>query len=455
VNPDFARVDQELLARGAGRMVPDLERIKALLDLLGSPQLAYPSIHITGTNGKTSTARMADSLLRAHGLRVGRYTSPHLETVRERITIDGEPISEEKFVEVYGEIAPLAELLDAKAREAADLDAIDTADIDTVTYFEMTTALAFAAFADAPIDAAVVEVGLGGAWDATNVLRAGVAAITPIGLDHTELLGDTLEQIATEKAGIVYPGARLICALQEVEAMGPILERVLEVGATLYREGVNFGVRDRAVAVGGQVLTIEGLGGTYDEIFIPLHGAHQAQNAAVALAAVESFLGQPPYAPLDLDVVREGFAMASSPGRLERVRTAPTILLDAAHNPHGMTATVRALEEEFSFRRLVGVVAVLADKDVEGVLELLEPVLSEIVVTRNTSPRAMPAAALGALAVEIFGEDRVHVQPQLPDAIAAAVTLAEEDLDGELSGVGVLITGSVVTVADARKLLRR
>jgi dihydrofolate synthase/folylpolyglutamate synthase len=247
----------------------------------------------------------------------------------------------------------------------------------------------------------------------------------------------------------------LICAVQEAEAMRPIVERGLDVGATLYREGVNFGVRDRAVAVGGQVLAIQGLGGLYDEVFIPLHGAHQAQNAAVALAAVEAFLGQPPHGPLDIDVLREGFATASSPGRLERVRSAPTILLDAAHNPHGMAATARALEDEFSFRRLVGVVAVLADKDVVGILEQLEPVLSEIVVTRNTSPRAMTAAQLGALAAEIFGEDRVHVEPQLPDAIGLAVGLAEEDLNGELSGVGVLITGSVVTVADARKLLQR
>jgi dihydrofolate synthase / folylpolyglutamate synthase len=452
VNADFVRADQELLERGAGRMVPDLERIQALLDLLGSPQLAYPSIHITGTNGKTSTSRIIDSLLRAHGLRVGRYTSPHLETVRERISIEGEPISEERFVSVYNEVAPLADMLDGKALVAAEFD---EKAVDRVTYFEMTTALAFAAFADAPVDAAVVEVGLGGTWDATNVLRAGVSVIAPIGLDHTQILGDTLEEIATEKAGIVHNGTSLICALQDPEAMRPIVERALDVGATLYREGVNFGVRERAVAVGGQVLTIQGLGATYEDVFIPLHGAHQAQNAAIALAAVEAFLGQPPFGPLDPDVVRQGFGMASSPGRLERIRSAPTILLDAAHNPHGMEATVRALEEEFSFRRLVGVVGILADKDVEGLLARLEPVLSEIVVTRNTSPRAMPAASLGALAAEIFGEDRVHVEPDLPDAIATAVGLAEEDLDGELSGVGVLITGSVVTVADARRLLQR
>jgi len=451
VHEDFARVDQELAERGPGRMVPDLTRIEALLDLLGSPQRAYPSIHITGTNGKTSTSRMVDSLLRAHGLRVGRYTSPHLETVRERISIEGEPISEEKFVQVYDEVAPLADFLDGKALAAAELDD----QVDRVTYFELTTALAFAAFADAPVDVASVEVGLGGAWDATNVLHAGVCIITPIGLDHTELLGDTVEEIALEKAGIIHSGAMVISALQEPDAMAVLHERCSEVGARIVVEGIDFGVTERAVAVGGQVLTIQGLGGTYDEIFIPLHGAHQAQNAAVALVAVEAFLGQTDRPMLDAEIVREGFAMASSPGRLERVRSAPTILLDAAHNPHGMTATVRALEEEFTFRKLVGIVAVLADKDAEGVLIALEPVLSDIVVTRNTSPRAMPPEQLAAVATEVFGEDRVHLRPELPDAIEEAVNLAESDLDGELSGVGVLITGSVVTVADARKLLRR
>ncbi|HEY7176142.1 MAG TPA: folylpolyglutamate synthase/dihydrofolate synthase family protein [Micromonosporaceae bacterium] len=432
-------------------MVADRSRIEALLDLMGSPQRAYPSVHLTGTNGKTSVARMIDSLLRAHGLRTGRYTSPHLETVRERISIDGDPISEERFVAVYDEVAPLADLIDQKAAAAAELDD----HIDRVTYFELTTALAFAAFADAPVDVATVEVGLGGAWDATNVLHAGVCVITPIGLDNMELLGDTVGEIATEKAGIIHSGATVICAVQEPEALEVIAERCAEVGATLLREGVDFGVLGRTTAVGGQVISLQGLGGAYDEVFVPLHGAHQAQNAALALAAVEMFLGGVDDKRLEIDNVRDGFAETSSPGRLERIRSAPTILLDAAHNPHGMAATVRALEEEFSFRRLVGVFAVLADKDAEGELALLDPVLSDIVITRNSSPRAMPARRLAELAVEVFGPDRVHVEPQLPDAIERAVELAEQDLDGELSGVGVLITGSVVTVADARLLLRR
>ncbi|MFG3641965.1 bifunctional folylpolyglutamate synthase/dihydrofolate synthase [Micromonospora sp. NPDC047762] len=439
---EFAAVEAELNARGFTRMVFELDRIESLLDLLGSPQRAYPAIHLTGTNGKTSTARMIDSLLRAHGLHTGRYTSPHLETVRERISLDGEPVSEERFASVYREIKPLAELVDARSDEP-------------LTYFDMTTALAFATFADAPVDIAVVEVGLGGAEDATNVLQAGVCVITPIGLDHTEWLGDTIQDIALAKAGIIHPGATVISAAQEEEAAGPLLDRCAEVGATIAREGGEFGVLGRAVAVGGQVLTLQGLGGVYDDVFIPLHGAHQAQNAAMALAAVEAFLGAGARRQLDIEAVREGFASTSSPGRLERVRNAPTILLDGAHNPHGMKATVTALQEEFAFSKLVAVIGVLADKDAEALLELLEPVVDQVVVTRNSSPRAMPVEELAALAAEIFGDERVDSAEEMPDAIELAVALAEEDVPGELSGVGVLVTGSVVTVADARRLLKR
>jgi dihydrofolate synthase/folylpolyglutamate synthase len=274
-------------------------------------------------------------------------------------------------------------------------------------------------------------------------------------LDHTEWLGDTLADIATAKSGIIHEGATLILAAQQDEAAEPILERCVEVGATVAREGAQFGVLRRELAVGGQLLTIQGLGGIYEDVFVPLHGGHQAQNAAVALAAVEAFLGAGTARALDGENVRAGFAGATSPGRLERVRTSPTVLLDAAHNPHGMAATVAALQEEFAFRRLVAVVAMAADKDVAGTLELLEPVVDAIVVTRNSSTRAMQPARLAELAVEVFGEERVHVETELPDAIEAAVTLAEADIDAGISGVGVLITGSVFTVADARKLLRR
>jgi dihydrofolate synthase/folylpolyglutamate synthase len=438
----FREVDQELLGRGFTRMVFDLGRIEALLDSLGSPQRAYPAIHLTGTNGKTSTARMIDSLLRAHGLRTGRYTSPHLQSITERISIEGDPISEDKFVEIYEEVAPLAEYLDARS------DA-------PLTYFDMTTAMAFAAFADAPVDVAVVEVGLGGADDSTNVLHAQTTVITPIGLDHTEWLGDTIEDIALAKAGIIHKGSTLILALQPEEAVRPILERCAEVGATVAREGREFGVVHRDLAVGGQVLTLQGLSGTtYEGIFLPLHGEHQAQNAAIALAAVESFLGAGNERALSAEAVRDGFSGATSPGRLERVRNSPPILLDAAHNAAGMRATVKALTEEFAFSGLVAVVAALSDKDVEGMLELLEPITESIVCTRNSSPRAMSAAQLGEIAEELYGPERVHVVRDFPDAIDTAVMLAESD-NAVPGTIGILITGSVVTVADARGLLRR
>jgi dihydrofolate synthase/folylpolyglutamate synthase len=439
---EYDEVNAALLERGFTRMDFDMQKIRDLMDVLGSPQRAYPAIHLTGTNGKTSTARMIDSLLRAHGLHTGRYTSPHLETVRERISLDGEPISEERLVATYREVEPLAELIDARVAEP-------------LTYFDMTTAMAYAAFADAPVDVAVVEVGLGGEEDATNVIDAGVAVILPIGLDHTEWLGDTIEDIAWAKAGIIHKGATVITALQSEEAMRPVLERTAEMAATLAREGSEFGVVERHQAVGGQLLTLQGLGGVYDEIFLPLFGAHQAQNAAVALAAVEAFLGAGKDKQLEIGLVREGFANVDSPGRLERVRSAPTILLDSAHNPHGMAATVNALEEEFSFRHLVAVVAVLGDKDASGLLDLLEPIAARLVVTQNSSPRSMPLNELAQIASDIFGEDRVTVAQNMPDAIEEAVVLAEEDTGGELSGVGVLITGSIVTVADARKLLKR
>jgi dihydrofolate synthase/folylpolyglutamate synthase len=435
----FSRAEHGLAARIPQRMVPDLSRITDLVDLLGSPQRAYPSIHVTGTNGKTSTARMVDALLRAAGLRTGRATSPHLQSIRERICLDGEPLSPEAFGHAYDDVAPYAELVDARHP-------------DRVTYHEMLTAMAFAAFADAPVDVAVVEVGMGGTWDATNVLDGAVAVVTPIGLDHTEWLGSTVEQIAEEKAGIVKPRAVLVTAQQPVDAARVLLRRAAEVGATVAREGMEFGVLRRRVAVGGQLLVLRGLASDYDEVFLPLHGAHQAGNAACALAAVEAFLGATSGRQLDTALVRRGFAAADSPGRLEVVRTSPTVVLDGAHNPAGAAALVEGLTEAFTFTELVGVVGMLADKDVRGVLETLEPVLSGVVATQNSSPRALPAAELGEVAAGIFGADRVEVAPRLDDALEAAIALADVAGTG---GAGVLVTGSLVTVGEARTLLRR
>lgn len=436
------QVEAEVTSRwGEGRMQPTTERIDALVDLLGQPQRSYRSIHITGTNGKTSTARMIDELLRAFGLRTGRFTSPHLSSITERIVVDGEPVSARTFVEGYREIAPYLDLVDGQF------------DIK-LSFFEVMVALAYSIFSDTPVDVAVVEVGLGGRWDATNVIDADVAVVTPVGLDHTQYLGDTVEVIAAEKAGIIKPGSIAILAAQEPPAAAELLRRAAEVGATVAREGLEFGVLDRRVAVGGQVLTLQGLGGAYDEVFLPLHGAYQAQNAACALAAVEALLGAGgETGSLDVEAVRAAFAAVRSPGRLEAVRAAPTILVDSAHNPHGMSAAAAAIDEAFDFRRLVGVLAVLGDKDIDGMLAVLEPAMDEIVVTQNSSLRALPADELAARAVTVFGPDRVTVEPRLDDAIEAAVRLAEETGDDVLSGAGVLITGSVVTAGEARLLL--
>jgi dihydrofolate synthase/folylpolyglutamate synthase len=407
--------------------------------MLGSPQKAYPVIHISGTNGKTSTARIADSLLRSFGLRVGRYTSPHLESVTERITIDGVPLTEEQFAAAFDDIAPYVDLVDSRMPVP-------------MTFFEVLTAMAYAAFADAPVDVAIIEVGLGGLWDATNVVEAATCIVTPIGLDHVPLLGTTVAEVAAEKAGIIHAGATVILAAQPPEAAEVLLRRSVEVGATVAREGLEFGVVERHTAVGGQLVTLQGLAGSYDEMFLPLFGEHQAENAAAALAAVEAFLGGGESRHIDPEAVREGLADARSPGRLEVVRTSPTVVLDAGHNPHGMSATVRALADAFSFTKLVGVVACLADKDVRGMLEVLEPALSSIVVTTNSSPRALPVDDLYALAAEVFGEDRVAAEDRLDDALDTAVQLAEDEV--EYGGAGVLVTGSVVTVGEARALLR-
>ncbi|MED7953264.1 folylpolyglutamate synthase/dihydrofolate synthase family protein [Streptomyces sp. BE303] len=425
------------------KLEPSLDRIEALMDILGQPQRSFPSIHITGTNGKTSTARMVEQLLNAFELRTGRYTSPHVESVTERITLDGAPITPERFVEVYRDIEPYVRMVDERQPVA-------------MSFFEVLTGMAYAAFADAPVDVGIVEVGMGGSWDATNVIDAAVAVITPIGLDHTDKLGGTTGEIAVEKSGIIKPDAIAIVAHQQLDAAETILRRAVEVDATVAREGMEFGVIRREVAVGGQLVTLRGLGGEeYEDVFLPLHGGHQAQNAALALATVEAFfgVGGARGGKLDVDKVRQAFSGVDSPGRLEIVRRSPTILLDAAHNPHGAQAAVTAIGESFGFTRLVGVIGTSGDKDVAGLLEVFEPLLAEVVITRNSTHRAMDVDALAALAVDIFGEDRVQVEPRLDDAIAAAVTLAEEE--GDLGGAGVLVTGSVITVGEARLLLGR
>ena len=445
----MAQVEREILARAPEHdLVPTLERVAEVCRLMGDPQRAFRAVHLTGTNGKTSTTRMVERLLREHGLRTGRFTSPHLVDVRERISLDGEPLTPARFTEVHEEVRPYLELVDAASARSGQ---------PRLTFFEVLVAMGVAAFADAPVDVAAVEVGMGGAWDATNVVDGDVAVVTPVALDHERFLGHDVASIAGEKAGIIKPGAVAVLARQPEEAAGVLLRRCAEVGARVVREELDFGVVAREVAVGGQLLTLQGLGGIYDDIFLPLHGAHQAHNAACALAAVEALLGSGGDGPgeqagLERDTVRAAFADVDSPGRLEVVRRGPTVLVDAAHNPAGVAVLADAVEEAFTFTGLVGVVAVLADKDAEGILGALEPLLDEVVVTRSTSPRSIDPDELAEIAEDVFGEDRVHVAGRVDEAVDLAIGRAE--FGGRVGG-GVLATGSITLAADVRRLLLR
>ncbi len=436
----MAQVTEEILARSPENIVePTLERVAQVMDLLGQPQRSFPVIHLTGTNGKTSTTRMVERLLRELGLTTGRFTSPHLHDLRERIAIGGEPIDEERFLAAYDDVLPYVQMVDEKSVAEGG---------PRITYFELLVIIAYAVFADAPVDVAVIEVGLGGVWDATNVADGTVAVVAPVSIDHTRLLGDNLIDIATEKAGIIKPEAIAVLGVQEDEVMQLLLEHCDEVGATAQVEGLAYGVLEREIAVGGQLVSLRGLAGDYRDLFLPLFGQHQVHNAAMALAAVEAFVGGGEQ-PLDAEVVQAAFAGFSSPGRLEIVRRSPTVIVDAAHNPAGIAALSEAIRESFTFHRLVGVVAVLQEKDAASMLELLEPLLDHIVVSRSTSPRSIRPERLGQLAAELFGADRVTVVPDLPDALDLAGGLADE---GGMSGA-VLATGSITTVADVRMLL--
>ena len=433
-------IEQSIMLRAPEHdLDPSLDRIAAVMELLGDPQIAFPVIHVTGTNGKTSTTRMIERMLREMGLSTGRFTSPHLHNIRERIALNGDPIDVEKFIASYEDVLPFIDIVDA--RSAAE-------DGPQMTYFEVLVAVAYASFADAPIDVAVVEVGMGGSWDATNVVNAQVAVVTPIALDHERFLGSSLEGIAIEKAGIFKAGSLVVSAMQEPEVAEILVGLAQKLGTSLAFEGNEFGILSREVAVGGQQLAVRGLGGDYDDLFLPLHGPHQGQNAALALAAVEAFVGGGEHR-LDIDIVRAGLAGVTSPGRLEVVRRSPTVLVDAAHNPAGALALRAAIEDSFNFAKLVGVIAILEDKEASTMLEILEPVLNEIVVSRTTSPRAINPERLGQIAVEIYGEGRVTVVANLPDALDLAAEMADE---GGIGG-GVLATGSITTAAEIRMLL--
>jgi dihydrofolate synthase/folylpolyglutamate synthase len=438
---DQSRIDaieQALLARWPEtRIEPTLERIAALVDILGSPQLTYPTIHIGGTNGKTTTSRMIDSLLFEMGLRTGRFTSPHLESYLERIAINTQPIDAKELIFSFNDISAYLDLMDTKFEHP-------------ISFFEAITALAFAAFAEHPIDVGVIEVGMGGLWDATNVVDADVSVIMPIGLDHTEYLGETLTEIAQTKAGIIKEGGFVVLAQQEPECAVELLKQAALVGADVAREGIEYSVISRSIAVGGQLLTIQGAKDVYTDIFIPLHGKHQASNAAAALVAVEAFFGDQ---ELDIEAVRAGFANVTSPGRCEVVHRDPTIILDAAHNPHGASALADTIQSEFTFDDVIGIFAPMGDKDVRGILLELEQVMDSIIVTANSSPRAMKVSELELIAAEIFGIDRVFTADSLTEAVDKAIKDSIRPLSEDT--IGILITGSVVTAGEARTILRK
>ena len=416
---------------------PSLDRILALVDALGSPHLTYPTIHIAGTNGKTSTARMIDQLLANLGYRVGRYTSPHLESFTERISIKGEPISDLEMIKTY-EVIHLY------------LDLIDSRQPHPISYFEALTAMAFVAFAEHPVDIAVIEAGMGGQWDATNVISSQVSVMTPIGLDHMEYLGNTVEAIAQTKAGIFKPESNVVLAAQSAQVAKVLLAQVAKVSAQPFRQGVEFSLKNRALAVGGQLLSIQGVHGDYDEIFLPLYGDHQGNNAAVALAAVEVFAG----VKLDTELVQDAFSKVSSPGRCEIVYKDPTVIIDAAHNPHGVSAIANTLNTEFDFELVVGVVAVLADKDVAGILKNLATTLDYLVITENGSNRAMNKDELAKIASQYFKAEQVEIIGDMNSAITYAiekVALYNQVNDGVAA---VVITGSVATAGMARSIIK-
>lgn len=438
---DMARVYQEIVSRAPEHDVqPSVQRVVDALELLGNPQNSYRVIHLTGTNGKTSTARMIEALVRERGLRTGRYTSPHLSSIRERISVDGEPVSRDVFLDTYAQIKPVIDMVDAASAQAGG---------PRMSFFEVLTVMAYAAFADAPVDVAIIEVGMGGQWDATNVVDADVAVLTTVDMDHERWLGSDRTAIAAEKLGIVSPGTTLVCANQHDDVLPLVAERVLEQRSHLLYEGRDFYLEDRAPGVGGQLISIHTPAARYDDVPLALLGAHQARNASLALTAVEAFFGG---SALAGDVVEHAFMSITSPGRLEVVRTSPTVIVDAAHNPAGAEAAMAAISDTFP-GVVTAVVAMMADKDVEGYLGVLEPFVRHIVVTGMDSPRAMDSMELREIAEDVFGEDRVREEASLLSAIDVATGLAEAENREELTSPVTVVMGSVVVVAKTRELM--
>ncbi|MBW3659151.1 MAG: bifunctional folylpolyglutamate synthase/dihydrofolate synthase [Actinobacteria bacterium] len=430
---DFDEAVADLQQRGSGRMIPDLDRITRIAELLGNPERSYPTIHITGTNGKTSVTRTVTALCSAAGLSAGTYTSPHLQTIRERLSVAGRRIGETTFAEVYADLRPLLDLVDSELEDPRD----------SVTYFEALTAMAYWWFADKPVDLGVFEVGMGGRWDATNLVRGDVAVLTPIDVDHREL-GATPVEIAGEKVGIIKEGSVVVSARQRDDVLAVIRRAVADADATLLLEDEDFGVVSRTVAVGGQVLTLRVGERTVEDVLLPLFGEYQASNAAISLAAFAAFTGDG-FATFGDDLLRQGFGAVTVPGRLEIVHREPTVVLDGAHNPHGARAAAEAIAGSFEFRNLILVIGALADKDLAGILRAYRGVASHVVVTTPPSARGASLEQMLEAAVEVWEETGVVVEAA--DSVAEALEKA-----AGVAGVGdgVLVTGSLYVVGAAR-----
>lgn len=430
------RVYEALLERQGERWVqPRVERTRRVLELLDDPQRTYRVVHVTGTNGKTSTSRMIESLVRAHGLRTGLFTSPHLERFTERIMVDGEPIADAAIADAWDEVAPLVDFVDAELADAGDAP---------LTFFELLTVLAFVAFADAPVDVAVIEVGMGGSWDSTNTADGDVAVIAPIDLDHADRLGETIADIAEVKAGIIKDGAAVVSSRQDAAAEAVLRSAAAAKGATIAFEGEDFALVEGRLAVGGQQITVRGLAASYEDEYLPLFGAHQGFNAALAIAAVESLVGGATQ-PIAGDVLAEGLGQVTSPGRLQLVGTDPTVIVDAAHNPHGARALASALRESFAFDEWGLVLGILADKDAPGIIAALAPVAAHVFATAPDSERANDADRIADLA-ELAG---------LPATVHADVAAASEAARAWAAGSdrrAVVVAGSVVLAGEALAL---
>ncbi len=428
---DFREAEEYLDKRSRFGIKQGLDRIRALLARLDNPQLSYPSIHITGTNGKTSVARMISSILEVGGRKVARYTSPHLHSVTERMCVDGRPVGEKEFASLLERIIPAVEETDAETE-------------DPLTYFEVTTAMAFLHFARRKVDVAVVEVGLGGRLDATNLVESRVQLITRVAFDHMDVLGDTLEKIAFEKAGIIKEGSVVISAVDHPASVALIEETCQEKGCDLKLYGRDFhllynltyGVETGKI---GQALGIQGLLREYGDLYLPLLGEHQGVNAACAVAACEAYAGSA--RDLSLTEVEAGLRRVTSPGRLEVVSLHPLVLLDGAHNPDGAERLANVIANDLDYEKLVLVVGILKDKDMRSMLKVLLPLADTVVVTQSSEERAAPARTLAALVREM-GYDCVVVE-DLGEAVKFARTLAAvTDM--------VCITGSLYTVGETR-----